>query len=166
MYRKIEDFQRDWKYEAESTAKMLKNFTDESLSHKVTENGRTLGFLAWHLVTTLGEMPGQAGVTVDAPAHDSATPDSAAEIIAAYEKSASLLGAAFESAWTDEMLPDEIEMYSEKWTRGLTLLYLILHQAHHRGQITVLMRQAGLKVPGVYGPAAEEWAAIGMTAMA
>ena len=30
---------------------------------------------------------------------------------------------------------------------------LINHQNHHRGQMTVLMRQAGLTVPGVYGPA-------------
>jgi hypothetical protein len=29
----------------------------------------------------------------------------------------------------------------------------------------VLMRQAGLSVPGVYGPAREEWAAMGMPAM-
>ena len=34
---------------------------------------------------------------------------------------------------------------------------LIQHQAHHRGQLTVLMRQADLKVPGVYGPSKEEW---------
>jgi uncharacterized damage-inducible protein DinB len=30
--------------------------------------------------------------------------------------------------------------------------------------MTVLMRQAGLAVPGVYGPAREEWAAYGMAA--
>ena len=35
-------------------------------------------------------------------------------------------------------------------------------EAHHRGQMTVLMRQAGLTVPGIYGPAQEEWAAMGM----
>jgi uncharacterized damage-inducible protein DinB len=28
--------------------------------------------------------------------------------------------------------------------------------------MTVLMRQAGLVVPGVYGPAREEWAAMNM----
>jgi uncharacterized damage-inducible protein DinB len=39
------------------------------------------------------------------------------------------------------------------------------HLIHHRGQLTVLMRQAGLKVPGVYGPAREEWAAMGMQPM-
>ena len=30
--------------------------------------------------------------------------------------------------------------------------------------MTVLMRQAGLTVPGVYGPAKEEWATAGMEA--
>ena len=42
---------------------------------------------------------------------------------------------------------------------------LINHQNHHRGQMTVLMRQAGLTVPGVYGPAKEEWATAGMEAL-
>jgi len=28
--------------------------------------------------------------------------------------------------------------------------------------MTVLMRQAGLRVPGVYGPAHEDWAGMGM----
>ena len=55
-------------------------------------------------------------------------------------------------------------MYGMKWARGLTLQMLIVHQAHHRGQMTVLMRHAGLAVPGVYGPAREEWATHGMTA--
>jgi uncharacterized damage-inducible protein DinB len=32
--------------------------------------------------------------------------------------------------------------------------------------MTVLMRQAGLTVPGCYGPAAEEWATMGIPAMA
>ena len=47
-------------------------------------------------------------------------------------------------------------MYGEQWPRGLTLYALILHQTHHRAQMTVLMRQAGLVVPGVYGPNREE----------
>ena len=47
MYRKIEDFGKDWAYEVESTLKVLNALTDESLSQKVTEDGRSLGFLAW-----------------------------------------------------------------------------------------------------------------------
>ena len=59
----------------------------------------------------------------------------------------------------------EDDMYGQKWKRGLTLGILITHQIHHRGQMTVLMRQAELKVPGIYGPAYEEWAALGVPPM-
>ena len=52
-------------------------------------------------------------------------------------------------------------MYGEKWQRGLTLHILLQHEVHHRGQMTVLMRQAGLKVPNIYGPAKEGWAEYG-----
>jgi len=37
-----------------------------------------------------------------------------------------------------------------------------VHELHHRGQLTVLMRQAGLVVPGIFGPAQEEWTRYGM----
>lgn len=39
---------------------------------------------------------------------------------------------------------------------------LIKHIVHHRGQITVLMRQAGLKPAGVYGPPKEDWVHLGV----
>jgi uncharacterized damage-inducible protein DinB len=53
MYRKIKDFQWDWHYDLEQSVKLFNNLTDESLSRKVTENGRSLGFLAWHLAQTI-----------------------------------------------------------------------------------------------------------------
>ena len=67
-----------------------------------------------------------------------------------------------ERGWTDEDLEVEDDMYGEMWARGKSLAAVVGHQTHHRGQMTVLMRQAGLTVPGVYGPAREEWAAYGM----
>ena len=166
MLRKIEDFQKDWAYESEMTTKLLRALTDESLGQKVYADGRDLGFLGWHLVQTLGEMLGLVGLKIDAPAHDSARPDSAAEIVAAYEKGAKSVTEEINANWTDETLLQEDQMYGETWARGLTLLLLITHQSHHRGQMTVLMRQAGLPVPGVYGPSKEEWAAFGAPAMA
>jgi len=53
-------------------------------------------------------------------------------------------------------------MYGYNWKRGYSLFILIIHQTHHLGQMSVLMRQAGLKVPGIYGPSKEEWAQFGM----
>lgn len=166
MYRKIEDFVRDWSYEAEQTAKLFNELTDESLNQKVTESGRSLGFLAWHLTVTMQEMPEKVGLTIDAPKPESEVPASAKEIVAAFEKAANSVKKEVSENWTEETLEIEDEMYGETWKRGMTLFYLILHQAHHRGQITVLMRQAGLKVLGIYGPAKEEWEAFGMPAVA
>lgn len=165
MFRKIEDFQKAWAYEVEMTTKALTNLTDASLSQKVTEDGRTLGFIGWHLAITNGEMLGLVGLTIDAPAVDSACPANAAEIAAVYERSGKSLGEEVGKNWTDETLLIEDEMYGETWSRGMTLFYLIAHQAHHRGQMTVLMRQAGVPVPGVYGPSKEEWAAMGAPAL-
>ena len=166
MYRKIEDFERDWKYEVEQTTTLLSNLTDESLSQKVSEDGRELGFLAWHLSQTMEEMPKLVGLNIDAPPPETECPTNASEIVKAFETGGNSVLTQVKENWTDETLEQEDEMYGNTWKRGLTLLYLILHQAHHRGQITVLMRQAGLKVVGMYGPAKEEWEELGMPAMA
>lgn len=161
MFRTIEDFRRSWDYEAEMTGKLLLSLTDESLGQKVSEDGRTLGFLGWHLAVTLQEMLALVGLTIDAPTPETLCPTSATEIARIYGIGGRSVGEEVSKIWTDETLLIEDEMYGETWPRGMTLFYLIAHQAHHRGQMTVLMRQAGLRVPGIYGPAKEEWAAFG-----
>lgn len=165
MFRKIEDFLNIWKYETAETLKLFETLTDESLSQKDYDGGRTLGFLAWHLVSSHG-MVTEAGLDVGAPSYETEAPKTAAEIITAFTESADRVAERVAENWKDEDLLTETPMYGETWKRGFTLMCLINHQTHHRGQITVLMRQAGLKVHGVYGPAKEEWAAMGMPAMA
>jgi uncharacterized damage-inducible protein DinB len=165
MYRTIEDFTRDWAYESEMTAKIFSKLTDESLGQRVTKDGRTLGFLAWHIVVSLG-MATEAGLQFEAPGdYASRPPAGAAAITAAYEKYAAALIASVAANWKDANLLEEVQMYGMTWTRGYALLAMVKHQTHHRGQMTVLMRQAGLVIPGAYGPAKEEWAAAGLDAM-
>ena len=165
MLRRIDDFLKDWEYEAEATGKVLSALTDESLSQKVTPEGRSLGFLAWHLTQTLPEMLGHTGLKIEGPGHDKECPTSAAEIASAYEEAAKSVAEEVRANWSDETLLETDSMYGETWTRGVTLFALIAHQAHHRGQMTVLMRQAGLRVPGIYGPAKEDWEAMGVPTM-
>lgn len=162
MYRKIADFQADWVRESAGTLKILRALTDASLGQAVTPGGRTLGRIAWHVALTLGEMGGRAGLPVEGPPEDAPQPTSAAEIAAAYEKAARSLAAAVGREWTDAALGDKLDMYGQTWTKAETLAGLVRHEIHHRAQLTVLMRQAGLVVPGVYGPAREEWSAYGM----
>ena len=161
MYRRVADFQKAWEQETASTLKLLGALTDASLAQAVTRDDRTLGRLAWHVATTPAEMMERTGLTVGGPAHDAPPPTSAQAITAAYAAAARAVADGV-AGWTDATLEVEDEMYGERWPRGLTLRALIAHQAHHRGQMTVLMRQAGLRVPGVYGPAREEWTAYGM----
>ena len=162
MYRTIQDFLADWTQENDSTIKVFKNLTDASLKQKVSAEGRSLGHLAWHIVLTLGEMGDKAGLKVNAPPEDAPDPNTASIIVAAYEKAGASLTSEVKQKWNDGMLFEEIDMYGQKWTRAATLASIIKHQIHHRAQMTVLMRQAGLKVPGVYGPSREEWSQFGM----
>jgi uncharacterized damage-inducible protein DinB len=162
MYPTIASFVDDWKSESATTLRVLRLLTDASLARKVSPEGRTLGFIAWHLALTIVEMCGKAGLPVAGPAEDATAPTTAAEIVRAYEGAARSLTEQVRTRWTDRMLQDEVPLYGSMWRKVSVLVSLVRHQIHHRGQITVLMRQAGLPVPGVYGPAREEWAALGM----
>ncbi|MDN4608435.1 DinB family protein [Sporosarcina highlanderae] len=161
MFSTIESFLIHWEHEGNSTQKLLDNLTDESLSTEVTPEDRTLGRIAWHIVTSLGEMMSRTGLKFEAADHNLPVPITAAEIAEAYRTSNEAMIATIKEQWTDESLAEQKEMYGQQWSNGTVLGILTAHQTHHRGQMTVLMRQAGLRVIGVYGPAREEWASFG-----
>ncbi len=162
MYRIIKDFAEDWKYESEATLKVFKNLTQKSLEQKVSPDGRSLGFIAWHITTSIPEMLERCGFKFEGYKENMPLPEKLEEIIKADETYSELTAKFILENWKDENLTDEVNMYGEMWAKGKILAVLIGHQAHHRAQMTVLMRQAGLKVPGIYGPSKEEWAQFGM----
>jgi uncharacterized damage-inducible protein DinB len=164
IYRTLGEFLKDWDFESETTMKMLNNLTDESLKQKVTPEGRSLGFLGWHITESIGEMLGRTGLKVFSPDMEQYDSASSSHLRECYQNASESLVEKIKANWSDETLLKEDDMYGEIWKRGFTLACLISHQTHHRGQMTVLMRQAGLKVAGSYGPSKEEWAAFGMEA--
>lgn len=166
MFRKVSDFITAWEQESSSTARLFEALSDDSLSTRMDTDGRTLGKLAWHLVETLTEMLPGAGLALDFHIDADQVPTSALEVVRIYRQGAKLLGEAVAAQWSDGQLVETTNMYGQDWARGFTLQCLIVHQAHHRGQMTVLMRQAGLAVPGMVGPSREEWASMGMPAQA
>jgi uncharacterized damage-inducible protein DinB len=162
MYHTVSEFLGDWKRESDVTGKIFANLTDKSLKQKVSPDGRDLGFIAWHIVITIGEMMNKSGLDVKAPAEDSEPPATAKEIQEAYTISSQSLIEEIQKKWKDSIMQEDIDMYGQKWKGWLLCNALIKHEIHHRAQMTVLMRQAGLKVPGAYGPSREEWTALGM----
>jgi uncharacterized damage-inducible protein DinB len=158
MVRTIKDFLERWREEAESTLRVINSLTDESLGKNVPGT-RTLGRLANHLVETLSEFPHKLGLPIE---EEFITYNSVAELALAYQiASDRLLNAAAEH-YHDDILEEERNMYGENWKIGVALYYLIAHQTHHRAQMTTLMRAAGLRVPGVYGPSREDWKELNM----
>lgn len=163
MFTTIPAFLASWSYESDATQKLLETLTDDSLGTSAVPEGRTIGRLAWHITQTIPEMMGQTGLQVAGPTEHDPVPANAADIAAAYRTAATALATQLGAHWTDDTLQQADMMYGESWTRAQTLAALVMHQAHHRGQLTVLMRIAGLPVHGIYGPAREDWASMGMT---
>ena len=161
MIRSVVDFVTVWNQEAKNTTSLFRALNDGAMQQSVRSDHRDLGRLAWHITTTIREMMERTGLHVEGPEPDAPVPASVEEIVTAYETSSASLTKSL-GTWTDETLDVEDNMYGEKWRRALTLQILLLHQTHHRGQMTVLMRQAGLAIPGMYGPAKEDWAKYGM----
>jgi uncharacterized damage-inducible protein DinB len=162
MFRTTSDFLTAWNEHIRDTEKVFQRLTDGSLSQSVSKDHRTLGRLGWHIVLTNPSMMREAGMTAHDPAGADVVPERAAVILDGYRKMSEQLSDYVRIQLADGDLLEAVPMYGESWTRGQVLFAIMAHEIHHRGQMTVLMRQAGLAVPGVYGPAREEWSQFGM----
>src|SRR6187397_2928351 len=87
MYRKVNDFLSEWKYETEETIKLLNMLTDDSLKKELIGEVRKIGKLAWHIVETNTEMLGKAGLKIEGPDIDSPIPTSVKEVVDGYTTS-------------------------------------------------------------------------------
>ena len=157
MITSIHEFKEIWREESNFTRRAIAELTDVSLAQPVCDDHRTLGRISWHVIASIPDTMCRTGLSVQGPALDSTPSSTAREHVAAYDLASASLVQAIDG-WTDADLDTVDDMFGERWTRRFTLQVLINHQIHHRGQMTVLMRQAGLRVPGIYGPAKEDWA--------
>ena len=161
MYRTITDFKNVWQSETEATLKCFRTLTDASLGYRSPAFPRGLGRLAQHIAEAPSAVMTSSGLPVDGPARGQ-TATSTAQLIKDYQSST---GAVLNevSKWTDADLQTPVTFFAagRQMQKGSLLNTIITHQAHHRGQLTVLMREAGVPPPGVYGPTIEEWQAMG-----
>lgn len=154
MYRVAEDFVQDWTMASKGALKVLQAIPDAKMDVSIVEGHNSLGWLSWHLVSVAGAFGQFAGLQIPAPGPDMKQPETMAEIaekyemvMAAYKKEAATL--------TEEELVEEVPAFGGTMKRGALLRMVITHQTHHIGQMTVLLRQSGLKVPPVMGPTKE-----------
>lgn len=164
MKQTIQEAVEDLKNESQATQKVLDCMTDSSLNQKVYDEGRTMGTIAWHIVTSIKEMGDRVGLNINGEGDMAKVPGSASFIAQAYKNNTESLINSLQKC-KDEDMGKQYDMYGEMWTLGQALNVIVRHEIHHRGQISVLMRQAGLKFPGIYGPTKEEWSDYNMPPM-
>ncbi|MET4559810.1 putative damage-inducible protein DinB [Lysinibacillus parviboronicapiens] len=154
MYRQVDDFLTEWSNASIGTIQVLKAVTDEKLEQSIVEGHSTLGWLGWHLAGAIGYFSYLAGLQVPMLRQEDPVPTTAAEIVAVYEKAANSVKEEVAKLSNEDLL-EEVKGFDGPIARGALLRTLLNHQTHHRGQMTVLLRQAGLQVPGVMGPTKE-----------
>ncbi|MCM3569264.1 DinB family protein [Neobacillus mesonae] len=166
MYSSIAEFLEDWNQEAVLTQNVLDALTNSSLQQEVSSEDRTLGRIAWHIVTSTPGMLSEFGIKVSQVENADTVPQSAKEIAGTFRKVSTDLAHSVKEQWTDDSLTEKVNAFGMSMAKAATLSLIVKHIIHHRGQMTVLMRQAGEKIPNLYGPAREGWAQIGMDAPA
>ncbi|MCM2532284.1 DinB family protein [Neobacillus pocheonensis] len=160
LFSGVNDFLNEWKQEAAVTQKGLDVLTDESLNQEVSPGLYSIGSLVWHITGTAYYFPSQVGLKFEIPDLQKKALKSAAEISETYKTVSQWLPQAFSEQVSDEKMNEMVNLFGMDMPVQAVFRLLIQHQAHHRGQLTILMRQADLKVPGVYGPSKEEWEAM------
>ena len=112
--------------------------------------------------TSISEYLAHFGLEMDKVQNAENAPNSIKEISETFEKVSAQAAEVIEKHWTDESLSQLQNAFGREESNATILMGLIKHIVHHRGQATILIRQAGLKPFGVYGPPKEDWINIGV----
>jgi len=159
----IDDILQELEQETQTTRRVLERVPDNQLAWRPHEKARTLGELALHVAMVPGGVaqliaspsPAQAPNFVDS------SPKSASELIPALDQSLAtarkVLGGMQDAALMDtwRLMQGERELFAVP--RAALLRSIMLnHWYHHRGQLTVYLRELGVPIPSIYGPSADE----------
>jgi uncharacterized damage-inducible protein DinB len=158
----IEVLLQELENEAKRTRRVLERVPGDQLAWKPHAKSMSLGQLALHVATVLGNVPeiaAKPSFAVTAFTQASAT--SAAELIPALEQSVAkarhlLRGmddAALAATW--RMTNGDREIMAVP-RAALLRSVMLNHWYHHRGQLSVYLRELNVPLPSIYGPSADE----------
>ena len=159
----IDDLVQELEQEAQTTRRVLERVPEDRLDWRPHGKSMTLGQLAMHVAT----IPGRIAEVSTRPTFDVNTTiprpaaASTAELLAAHDQSvtrarallADMTDADLASPW--RMVDGEREVMAMP-RRALLRTVLLNHWYHHRGQLSVYLRQTGALVPAIYGASADE----------
>lgn len=156
----------EFEHEVENTRKLLSQIPDSALNYKPSEKNWTTGQLASHIAEVYNwYQPTLHQDVMDMAQYkyDKGDISKASNIVAKFEENVINARKALETA-TDESMFTAWKMVAGsdepifpvmpriQVTRG----FLFNHLYHHRGELVVYLRATGNKVPGLYGPTADD----------
>ena len=159
----IDGLLQELKQETPTTRRVLERVPDHQLAWRPHEKARTLGELALHVAM----LPGGVAELVASPSPAQApqftdpSPKSAAELIPALDRSIAkamqVLGGMDDAtlAATWRLMQGDRELFAIPRVAMLRSV-MLNHWYHHRGQLTVYLRELGVPIPSIYGPSADE----------
>jgi len=152
-------------HEAENTRKLLNAIPDSALSYRPSEKSWTTGQLGSHIAETYNWWPGTLEQSVFDMAtykYDKGDISKASTIVAKFEENVKLALTSLEKATDASMMENWSMVMGDtvfmppapriQMIRG----FLMNHLYHHRGELIIYLRATGNKVPGLYGPTADD----------
>jgi uncharacterized damage-inducible protein DinB len=150
--------------EAPTTRRLLERVPHDKLEWRPHQKARTLGQLALHIAIVPGGVaefvtspsPAQAPDFADLP-----SPASASELIPVLDQSIAkakrLVGAMDDAGLTAtwRLMKGDRELFARPRTAVLRTI-MLNHWYHHRGQLSVYLRELDVPIPSIYGPSADE----------
>jgi uncharacterized damage-inducible protein DinB len=149
--------------EAKVTRRVLERVPGDRLAWRPHQKARTLGELALHVASVPGGVAMLVAATtpVQAPQFVDPSPTSVDELIPKLEwsiaKAREVLGGLNDAAITSSltMMSGDREVFTIPRI-ALARSVMLNHWYHHRGQLTVYLRELDVAVPSIYGPSADE----------
>jgi uncharacterized damage-inducible protein DinB len=158
----IDGLLQELEQEAQTTRRVLERVPDNKLTWRPHAKARTLGELALHVATVPGAVAEIATeAQIQAPEFTDPSPKNTAELIPALDRSIAtakkVLGGMDDKTLTAtwRMMRGDRELFAVPRV-GFLRSIMLNHWYHHRGQLSVYLRELGVPVPSIYGPSADE----------
>jgi uncharacterized damage-inducible protein DinB len=161
--RIIDGLLQELEQEAQTTRRVLERVPQAHLGWKPHEKSMSLGQLAMHVAQVPGNVAGLAAQTAAPvpPEFKQAPATNASELVPTLEQSVSqaksLLGGLDDQAMmaTWKLMDGGREVMAMPRVAFIRAI-ILNHWYHHRGQLSVYLRQLNVPVPSIYGPSADE----------
>ena len=159
----IEELLQELEQETQTTRRVLERVPDSHLTWRPHEKARTLGELAMHVAI----VPGALAELISSPSprqvpqFTDPVPANASELLSTLEESITKAKTALKGlddtklneVW--RLMNGEQELFAVP-RRALLRSVMLNHWYHHRGQLSVYLRQLDVLIPSIYGPSADE----------